>query len=684
MSFLTRVFTFLFLLVLTTNASPHQVNARDSFFKAHIPSFSLGSRSDADPFPAGQLCPTYNASTFQTTSGSVFEINCGFDFAGGDLRMVYVANLTACTLACAGTKDCVAASLSGSACYLKSKLEPARHNARVDAVRLVMAAPPASSSSSLNDWDVKLFHFYFCTAFRAVFPESWFHHTTVPIASNIGSLVESSGASLSCPSSNATMYQSSNGDVFIVECYIDRYGNDMGSVSIPSLKLADCINACATTDGCVDVSMSGPACYMKYKTGQVYNVASRIRGARLVSTASKSFSTVSTSSSTASGYVAGPQTQVPSCPSSNSTQYLAKGGAVFAIECFVDRYGNDLRMIYVSSFQACIDACSSTPGCVDVSLSGAACYMKKKVGAAYRQAYNVQGATCPSGDIDQFGNCRTISDGTYVGVQYANPSSPWPQTGEEIWYAVTCCAPDGSSCYNKFPNFAGNFYGGQDPKQRQPAATWRACSDADADATCQWDSSFSGGGFDWSLNSGFVDRAHITPTSGMGTVQVDQSGTMFLEYPGTTFHCQTADLSVLFYDNGNPCIADLECQPPPSGGSVYIEFDFPCSCDVGGQSCASGTAIINVYYPSNGGSDNGPLLCSDQIDGIGSGSNQYSFSHSITSSKCGSHFSITNGYIYIQDITFASGNAGISATPSTWARETGCQGMKYSATYTQQ
>ncbi|KEQ72707.1 hypothetical protein M436DRAFT_48973, partial [Aureobasidium namibiae CBS 147.97] len=217
MSFLTRVFTFLFLLVLTTNASPHQVNARDSFFKAHIPSFSLGSRSDADPFPAGQLCPTYNASTFQTTSGSVFEINCGFDFAGGDLRMVYVANLTACTLACAGTKDCVAASLSGSACYLKSKL---------------------------------------------------------------------------------------------------------------------------------------------------------------VSTASKSFSTVSTSSSTASGYVAGPQTQVPSCPSSNSTQYLAKGGAVFAIECFVDRYGNDLRMIYVSSFQACIDACSSTPGCVDVSLSGAACYMK--------------------------------------------------------------------------------------------------------------------------------------------------------------------------------------------------------------------------------------------------------------------------------------------------------------------
>lgn len=1105
--------TALLILVSTTNASPHHVNARDAFLKAHVPVISLGSRSDVSPFPAGQLCPTYNASTFQTASGSVFEITCGFDYAGGDLSMVYVANLTACTFACAANKECVAASLSGSACYLKSELKPARHNAGVDAVRLVSTASSSSftsfsngtatssSGSSLTSFTsssqstsasssqtmstsssqtARTISSVSNSTLVSESPSSSLGTTTTSsvtgsissgpsessispiqstatIASSVGSFFASTGAVLTCPSNNGTMYESSSGDVFIVECYVDRYGNDMGSVTIPSLKLADCIEACASTKGCVDVSMSGSACYMKYKAGMPYNVASRIQGARLVATATKSFSAITTSSSASSGYVAGPQTQAPFCPGSNATQYLAQNGAVFAVECFIDRYGNDLKMIYVSSFQACIDACASTSGCADVSLSGSACYMKSKVGAAYRQAYNIQGATfvssatttssfsgtftssgsasnlaslssssttgnptltspsasrtsifsysssssssptpspssssstssvvsstsssasasmptlgfgqqctsasqcqtgycllskcsyqsqdggpceqatdcssgicnsygqctsgaigvgcfydsdclsslcvsnqcgsvssskqipatssttsstssssaptptgspngascsyptdclsgacllytcqdksqlggfcsiasdcaagqcnfeqevcvtgadgtscsqasdcssafcntegvcgkssdgaactnnndctsafcngertcgrlqdgatcstgsdcysefcnsmgscgvlsdgapckqntdcfsecnvasycgplttcfplcpqtagwscqtsasdtpqcvfsCPSDDLDQYGNCRTISDGTYVGVQYANPASPWPETGEEIWYAVTCCAPDGSSCYNKFPNFAGGFYGGQDPKQRQPSATWGACSDANVDATCEWDSSFSGGGFQWSLNSGFLDRSHITPGSGMGTVQVDQSGTMFLEYPGTTFHCQTADLSVLYYDNGNPCIADLECQPPPSGGSVYIEFDFPCSCDVGGQSCPSGTATIQVYYP-NSGSNSGPLLCSDKIGNIGAGSNQYSFSHSVTSSKCGAHFSITNGNIYIQDVTFASGNAGISATPSTSEQDTGCQGVQYMAMYIQ-
>lgn len=280
---------------------------------------------------------------------------------------------------------------------------------------------------------------------------------------------------------------------------------------------------------------------------------------------------------------------------------------------------------------------------------------------------------CPSGNVDQFGNCRT-TDGTYVGLQYANPRSPWSETGEEIWYAVTCCAPDGSSCYNKFPNFAGGFHGGQDPRQRQPSAIWEACGGS----TCDWGSSFNGGGFNWNLNAGFLDRAHSTASSAMGTLQVDNSGTMFLEFPGTTFHCQTADLSVLYYDNGNPCVADLECQPPPSGGQIYIELDYPCFCEVNGQQCPSGTAIIQVYYPENGG-----LLCSDTISNIGYGSNQYSFSHTITSGKCGSQFSIKNGYISVEYITFASGNSNTGFMPSTWARETDCQGMKYSATYSQ-
>jgi len=35
----------------------------------------------------------------------------------------------------------------------------------------------------------------------------------------------------------------------------------------------------------------------------------------------------------------------------------------------------------VSSFAQCISTCASTTGCVDVSLSGSACYLKSSVGA---------------------------------------------------------------------------------------------------------------------------------------------------------------------------------------------------------------------------------------------------------------------------------------------------------------
>ena len=39
-------------------------------------------------------------------------------------------------------------------------------------------------------------------------------------------------------------------------------------------------------------------------------------------------------------------------------------------------------MVYVNSLASCIAACAANSTCVDVSLSGAACYMKKSVGNA--------------------------------------------------------------------------------------------------------------------------------------------------------------------------------------------------------------------------------------------------------------------------------------------------------------
>jgi len=45
----------------------------------------------------------------------------------------------------------------------------------------------------------------------------------------------------------------------------------------------------------------------------------------------------------------------------------------------------------VPDFNTCINKCATTSGCVDLSLSGVACYLKSSVGASSNNA-NVWGA----------------------------------------------------------------------------------------------------------------------------------------------------------------------------------------------------------------------------------------------------------------------------------------------------
>lgn len=66
----------------------------------------------------------------------------------------------------------------------------------------------------------------------------------------------------------------------------------------------------------------------------------------------------------------------------------------------------------------CIDACATTPGCVDVSLSGVACYLKKTLGQTSSNS-GVQGA-------------RLISGGSTPSTTATAPATtmavPWPAT----------------------------------------------------------------------------------------------------------------------------------------------------------------------------------------------------------------------------------------------------------------
>lgn len=59
--------------------------------------------------------------------------------------------------------------------------------------------------------------------------------------------------------------------------------------------------------------------------------------------------------------------------------YTAANGGIYVIECGVDYVGNDLNAVDSSSFNACMDACDTTTGCVDVSYVWGRCYLKSTI-----------------------------------------------------------------------------------------------------------------------------------------------------------------------------------------------------------------------------------------------------------------------------------------------------------------
>jgi hypothetical protein len=68
-----------------------------------------------------------------------------------------------------------------------------------------------------------------------------------------------------------------------------------------------------------------------------------------------------------------------SCPGSNHKKYWVKGKQ-FQVQCGTDHSGGDLKMVSAQSLGECIAACAKEDQCVDVSLSGTACYMKSVLG----------------------------------------------------------------------------------------------------------------------------------------------------------------------------------------------------------------------------------------------------------------------------------------------------------------
>lgn len=160
-----------------------------------------------------------------------------------------------------------------------------------------------------------------------------------------------------CPNSNGETYTGPNGNVFTIECGIDYEGGNLGS-PVTVQNLGQCVDACDANGRCVDVSLSGVACYLKGTLGQ------RLRAPGVVGALKTT-----------------PVTNpLPLCPGSNGESFVSTSGHNFTIECDTDHAGGDLKMAVVDGLEACINACGDEPRCVDVSLSGEACYLKSQLG----------------------------------------------------------------------------------------------------------------------------------------------------------------------------------------------------------------------------------------------------------------------------------------------------------------
>ena len=98
-----------------------------------------------------------------------------------------------------------------------------------------------------------------------------------------------------------------------------------------------------------------------------------------MATSTKSGSKPTTTKKTHPHHPHGSPSSAISCPDSNHKKYWVKGKQ-FRVQCSIDHAGGDLKMVSAQSLGECIAACAKEDQCVDVSLSGTACYMKSTLG----------------------------------------------------------------------------------------------------------------------------------------------------------------------------------------------------------------------------------------------------------------------------------------------------------------
>jgi hypothetical protein len=209
--------------------SPPQSTQVSAYNGTSTNTSAAGITSPSNP-PDPLSCQTSNQTDYIAPSGTSYLIECGIAHFGSDLTFVEVANFEDCILSCDGTQGCVAVSLSGATCRLKSSLGPA--------------------VSSPGAWGARA-----------------------------EGVVTQPPPPVNCPDDDGTQQTSPNNQTFVVECGVDyvtgpsqqigRY--DMPGTATPRGGMSgetwfqQCIDMCGNTTACVHASLSGS----KFKDSRV-------------------------------------------------------------------------------------------------------------------------------------------------------------------------------------------------------------------------------------------------------------------------------------------------------------------------------------------------------------------------------------------------------------------------------
>ena len=252
---------------------------------------------------ASVTCPASNGTTFTAPNGAKFEVECGFDRAGGDLKMEFYGSFEDCIDACASTPSCVDVTFQGNFCWMKNSVKPVRYT-NASGARLITAVgsilPPVSSPAQASP------------------------ATQMNSASTTQSLV--SASSVSCPTANGQEYFSGNSH-YTIECGQDRAGGDFSMGY--TYTLGDCIAKCAATSGCVDVSWvpghPGP-CYLKNSIKPIVS-APNVWGAKSVMVSNMPLSPASAYSSMSSPILSSSSSSSTSSSTSSTSSSSSTGSS---------------------------------------------------------------------------------------------------------------------------------------------------------------------------------------------------------------------------------------------------------------------------------------------------------------------------------------------------------------------